>query len=225
MSKSSNRIRCVVVLALIGILGGTWAAAAELTLTAMEQAPQSGRTQYALPPGGGDGALKFVDSRLPQNEVRVGASGQDGIGLGYLIAFEMTPHARIELMRGSKVELEITVLRSAMGGANAPLSLAFLDSAGRKSPDAFAQFGAWNNAPHNKPIASIPAAPAPGKLRYDVTDMLKSAPETTDQAPLVFFAIWASTGTLLSENDGRHVIFGGSGDETPKLIFSRPEMP
>lgn len=214
-----------VGVALLCVFSYTQADAAELVLTALEQAPQSGRTQYSAAPGSGDGALKFVDSRLPQDEVRVGASGQDGVGLGYLMAFEMTPQARIELMRGSKVELEITVLRSAMGGANAPLSLTFLDSAGRKNPDAFAQFGAWNNASHIQPVATIPAAPGPGTLRFDVTAILRAAPESTDQAPLVFFAIWAPTETLLSANDGRHVVFGGKGAETPTLIFSRPGMP
>jgi len=195
-------------------------AGAQTIIPAAEIEKISGRMQYGAAPGSGQGALKFVDQSLPQQEVRVGPSNNDEIGLGYLIAFEFPLDAINELLMAEKVEFEVTVLKTAMGGAPSPLKVALLAGRGGTKAEHFAQFGAWNNAPDFQEIGTIDADPETGEIRFDVTEAVQNAAPPTSTEPMIFFAIYSPMEDLEGGSGGRHVIFGGEERTAPRLIIS-----
>lgn len=180
----------------------------------------SGRCQYEAQPQSGEGAMKFVDSSLPQPDVRVGPTETDGVGLGYLIGFELDPEQINALAMATKVELAVTVLKTSRGGTPSPLKVALLSSAAPKDPKMFSHFGAWNNAPQLKEVGEIEGDAEIGEARFDVTDALLGASPATANNPLIYFGIFGPQEDLVTSNSGRHVHFGGETTTAPRLILT-----
>lgn len=193
---------------------------AETVIPASQTERLNGRVQYGGVPGSGAGSLKFVDQTLPQPEVRVGPSNNDGVGLGYLMAFEFSINDINELLLAEKVEIFVHVNKTALGGAPSPLVVALLTGSGGNNPAHFAQFGAWNDAPDFEVVGNIDGDPELGEIRIDVTDALRAGSQPSTTNPVVFFAIYSPMEDLRSANGGRHVIFEGQGNLAPRLIIS-----
>ncbi len=194
--------------------------AGEVQVPAMEKEKLCGRCQYGALPGSGAGAMKFVDASLPQAEVRVGATSRDGIGMGYLIGFELDPEAINSLAMASKIELVVNVLKTALGGSPSPLSVALLSSSSPASADMFSQFGAWNNAPQLTPVGTIEGDPELGEVRFDVTAAVHEGTPPSAKNPIVYFGIYAPVADMTQANQGRHVIFGGEAQDAPRLVIT-----
>lgn len=194
--------------------------AESIEVPAMEKEKLSGRCQYGALPGAGAGSMKFVDASLPQDEIRVGSTESDGVGLGYLIGFELTPETVNNLVMASKVELVVNVVKTALGGNPSPLQVVLLSSNSPATLEMYPQFGAWNDAPQLTNVGTIESDPEIGEVTFDVTDaILKGAPATAEK-PIVYFAIYAPMDDLVKDNRGKHVIFGGMLDEAPRLVIS-----
>jgi hypothetical protein len=206
------------------IIAGLAAAAISLHAQTQIDASQipnlNGRIQYGAAPGQGAESLKFVDQSLPQKEIRVGPSKQNGVGLGYIIAFETDSETRNKLMMSEMVEFVVDVLNTAMGGTPSPMKVVLLTTAGGSNPEHFAQFGAWNNAEQLVELGTIDGDPEVGEHRFDVTKALQDAPPPTDSNPTIFFGIYSPTEDLKSENEGQHVLFGGESGVAPRLIIA-----
>lgn len=194
--------------------------AAPLEIPAMEKEKLCGRCQYGELPGGGAGSMKFVDASLPQAEVRVGATNTPGIGMGYLIGFELDPEMLNSLAMATKIELAVTVLKTALGGTARPLNVALLSTSSPTAPDMHPQFGAWNDAPQLTEIGKIESDPEIGEVKFDVTQAFQSGPPPTATKPIVYFAVFAPKDELTKENHGKHVIFGGQAGDAPRLFIT-----
>ena len=198
----------------------TLTVSAETIVPVAEIEKLCGRVQYGGLPSTGAGALKFVDQSLPQVEVRVGPSSNDGVGLGYLMAFEFSVDAINELLMADKVELSVHVLNTALGGTPSPMEVALLAGRGGNNPAHFAQFGAWNDAPDFVVVGTIDGDPELGEIRIDVTEALRGGSQPTTGNPVVFFAIYSPMEDLIGRSGGRHVLFSGEGVTAPRLILS-----
>jgi len=196
------------------------ARAGTVEVPAMEKEKLCGRCQYGAVPGSGAGSMKFVDASLPQAEVRVGATAEAGVGMGYLIGFELDPEMINSLAMGTKVELVVTVLKTALGGTPSPTSVALLSSSSPAAPDMRPQFGAWNNAPNLTEVGTFEADPEIGEARFDITEALQKGTPPSQKTPVIYFAIYAPKADLVKENHGKHVIFGGQAADAPRLVIT-----
>ncbi len=192
-------------------------AMAQVSIPATETEKLAGRIQHGDLPGKGAGSMKMIDQSLPQPSVRVGPSSEEGVGLAYLLGFELDSEQANALMMGSKVELVVDVLKTDLGGPDLPLDVVFLCSGLEAKPEHFVHFGAWNNAVNLAPVGKIEADPEIGETRFDVTEILQKAPPVSTDRPMVFFAIYSPLEDLKKENAGRHVLFGGEGAQSPRL--------
>lgn len=193
--------------------------AAEEEVIALESEKMSGRCQYESLPGNGAGSMRMVDASLPQAEVRVGPTEKEGVGLGYLIGFELNSDQINKLLMASKIELVLTILKTSLGGAPSPQTVALLSSASPADPASHPQFGAWNNAPQLLEVGKIDADPEIGEVRIDVTEALHNAPPPNSKAPLVYFGIYGATSDFVHANRGQHIHFGGKTDTAPRLVI------
>jgi hypothetical protein len=196
---------------------------AALTTSALaqesQQNPISGRIQYSNLPGEGAGSMKSLDQKLPQPSIRVGPSGDAGVGLAFLIGIEVTPAGRNALMMAEKVELLIDVVGVDQfnGAPPSPLRVALLHSGASANPQFYGHFGAWNDAKHFAEVGFIESDPAAGVYKFDVTKAMSNAPATTSNKPMIFFAIYSPLKDLVAANAGQHVLISGSGETAPRL--------
>jgi hypothetical protein len=180
----------------------------------------AGRIQYSAAPGSGAGSMVGLDQVLPQHNIRVGASARDGVGLGFLLGFELTPDQINSLMMATKVELEFSILRTDLGGPSLPLTVALLDSRLENNPAHFVQFGSWNNAHQFKKVGQIERDPRVGPRKIDVTEVLANIPLPSTSAPMLYFAIYGPIEELKPANAGRHLLISAEGDTAPRLIVT-----
>jgi hypothetical protein len=187
-------------------------------LHAEEGSPYSGRIQHTTPPGGGAGSLSHMGQQLPQKEIRVGPSSEEGIGLAFLVGLEIDDEQRNAMMMTEKVEFVVNVVAvdSYNGAPPSPLKVALLAS-GEGSDPRWSRFGAWNKAKDFKLIGTIEHDPEPGEYRFDVTEALREAPPTSKSKPMLYFAIYSPEEDLTEENGGRHVMFSGEGETAPHI--------
>ena len=169
--------------------------------------------------------MKFLDQKLPQPTIRVGPAGEAGTGLAFLIGIEVTPEGRNKLMMARKIELLINVagVDQFNGAPPSALKVGFLKSGAPKNVDAYPHFGAWNSAEDFAVVGSIAADSAPGQYKFDVTNLLETAPTTTSTQPMLFFAIYSPVSDLVAANAGRHVLIVGEGEDEngrPNLLIS-----
>lgn len=187
-----------------------------LTVSAQELLPLnriSGRIQHEKDPGQGAGSMKFIDNALPQGEVRVGTTRQEGVSLGFLMAFSTTPEFRQRIAAGDAIELELEVKSTSRSGAPDDLKVVLLDMGSGEDASAFVHFGAWNNARDLKEVGTVHADPDAGMKTIDVTEALGDARRqpSTDE-PVIWFAVYLPLEAFEGP-EGRHVIFSGE----PKL--------
>jgi hypothetical protein len=170
----------------------------------------SGRVQYEKNPGEGSGSMKFIDSALPQAEVRVGPTREEGVALGFLMAFETTPAFRQHMAAGTAMELVLEVKGTSRAGAPDDLTVALLDIASSDDAGAFVHFGAWNNARDLTSVGTVDADPDAGVKRINVTAALRDSQRQPSAAePVVWFAVYLPAEAIEGP-EGRHVIFSGT---------------
>lgn len=169
----------------------------------------SGRVQHEKNPGDGAGSMKFIDSPLPQPEVRVGPTREEGVALGYLMAFATTPAFRQHMAAGTAMELVLEVKGTSRAGAPDDLKVALLDIASSDDHGAFVHFGAWNNARDFQEVGTVDADPDAGMKRFDVTAALRDTRrQPSANEPVVWFAVYLPANAIEGP-EGRHVIFTG----------------
>ncbi|MCC5842654.1 MAG: hypothetical protein JJU05_00235 [Verrucomicrobia bacterium] len=175
----------------------------------------SGRVQYVKNPGAGSGAMKFIDSPLPQPEIRVGPTRESGVAMGALLAFKTTPEIRRHIADGSRLELLIDVDGTSRGGAPADLVVALLNTGSTDDHSAFVHFGAWNNAANFAEVGILEADPEKGLHLFNITEALRAAAtQPTEATPVIWFAIYLPEDKIAGGQEGEHVILGGN----PRII-------
>lgn len=179
----------------------------------------NGRVQYEAVPGSGDGSLKLVDEALPAEAIRVGPTANEGVGLGYLIAFETDEAARESILLGEPVRLELDVTDVSRGGTPEDAKVVFLLAGG--NPDTeWIQYRAWNPAFDFSELGTISRDPLVGPVSFDVTEAVSDARNfPTAEDNLLWFAVYVDDKTLLPDNSGRHIVFSGSGEDRPRLVI------
>lgn len=179
----------------------------------------NGRVQYQAVPGTGDGSLKFVDMPLPAQQVRVGATETDGIGLGYLIAFQTNEEAREALLLGEPVLLEFKALDKSLGGTTTDVKIAFLYAGGNVMTQ-YVQYQAWNPGWDLMELALLPRSADSGPYQVDATKAIKEARKfPTAENNLLWFALYVDETELKGQNSGKHIVISGAGHDRPKLII------
>ena len=203
----------IIPLTFLALLVSTAAHAQEI-LTAEPRL--SGRVQYAHNPGGGSGAMKFIDSPLPQPEIRIGPTRQPGIAMGALLAFKTTPAIRQHIAAGSRLELLIEVEGTSRGGAPADLTVALLNTGTTDDMSSHVHFGAWNNAGNLAELGTIEADPEKGIHLFNITEALREATlKPSEATPVIWFAVYLPEEKISVGEEGQHVILGGN----PRIVI------
>jgi hypothetical protein len=181
----------------------------------------SGRIQYSAIPGSGDGAMSHLGQRLPQPDVRVGPSGNPGVGLAFLVAIEADENTRNALLMASKVEFLVNVAKvdPYNGAPPSAQKVALLTTTGNANPQ-YGHYGAWNNAEQFRVIGEIEADPSSDEYAFDITQAILDGPMPNSNNSVLYFAVYSPIEDLVAPNAGKHVLYSGSGSTTPRLKIS-----
>jgi len=179
--------------------------------------PFSGRVQFIAEPGLGPHNLTSVGDRLPVDEVYVGVN-KNGGGLAFLVGIDVSDQARSVLYSAKKAEFVVNVVgHNPFNGAPASPQVVALLTAGISKDEKYPNRRAWGRAEDFRVLGNIPASPANGEYRFDITEALAQSPQVSTEKSLIYFAIYSPGKDLNEQNIGKQVLYSGSGNTAPRI--------